>query len=323
MQEPPRLDVGAVLHCLRAEFGISAQTAEFLPLGNDSSAWVFRVLDADGTHFFVKTRLGAVNPASLLVPRVLSDYGIGHMAPPLPARSGQLWQPLDEFELIVYPYLDAQMAAHTGLTDDQWREFGATLRNIHAAPVPDALAVHLRRETFTPLLAGVLRECDAYVMAGRATAGAQAELADLWMSHRDTILHILTRTEALSRAAQSGTHKFVICHADIHLWNVLVAPDGQFYVVDWDEVVYAPRERDLMFQTSALFLEGYGGHVTPDPITTAYYRFDWVVQEIADYGKRVFFGDFGEETLRFSIDHFTALFAPGNVVSAAYAADHA
>ncbi len=61
-----------------------------------------------------------------------------------------------------------------------------------------------------------------------------------------------------------------LCHSDLHAGNVLSEPDGGFYIVDWDEPVLAPKERDLMFigggywgdcqlpQAEALFYRGYG-----------------------------------------------------------------
>ena len=39
----------------------------------------------------------------------------------------------------------------------------------------------------------------------------------------------------------------VLCHADLHAWNVLLDTDRQLWLVDWDETILAPKERDLMF----------------------------------------------------------------------------
>ena len=40
---------------------------------------------------------------------------------------------------------------------------------------------------------------------------------------------------------------FVLCHSDIHGGNILIADTGELYVVDWDDPILAPKERDLMF----------------------------------------------------------------------------
>jgi spectinomycin phosphotransferase len=68
------------------------------------------------------------------------------------------------------------------------------------------------------------------------------------------------------------------------------------------------------------FLEGYGPAAL-DRTVLAYYRWEWVVQELADYGGRVLDNRLGEETRRQAVAEFAKLFAPGDVVEAARAAD--
>jgi spectinomycin phosphotransferase len=100
--------------------------------------------------------------------------------------------------------------------------------------------------------------------------------------------------------------------------------------VDWDQPILAPKERDLMFVLGAvggdartprqedLFFQGYGSREI-DPLTMAYYRYEWVVQEIGAWGEDVFLrDDVGDETRQDSAVHFRYLFDPGDVVEAAY-----
>jgi spectinomycin phosphotransferase len=111
----------------------------------------------------------------------------------------------------------------------------------------------------------------------------------------------------------------VICHADFHAWNVLIERSGDFVVVDWDETLLAPRERDLMFVDGGVgdldtkgfaFYAGYGP-VEMDPVVMAYFRHDWVVQELADYWRRVFLmGDVGDGTRAQALDLFAGMFEP-------------
>src|SRR4029079_5512016 len=107
-------------------------------------------------------------------------------------------------------------------------------------------------------------------------------------------------------------------HADFHAWNVLIEPSGTFHVVDWDEVEFAPRERDLMVvsgdvadidPTGEHFYAGYG-EVSIDPALLAYYRYDWVLQELADYHRRVLGASLREQTRATELVHFDELLTP-------------
>ena len=67
-----------------------------------------------------------------------------------------------------------------------------------------------------------------------------------------------------------------------------------------------------------LFFEGYG-QTEVDALALAYYGYEWVVQEMSDYAERVFLmDDVGAETKADAVREFRALFAPGDVVDAAY-----
>lgn len=68
------------------------------------------------------------------------------------------------------------------------------------------------------------------------------------------------------------------------------------------------------------FYDGYG-EVSIDRALIAYYRYDWVLQEVADYHRRVFDRALGEETRAEALRYFVELFGPGDVVAAANRAD--
>jgi spectinomycin phosphotransferase len=102
-------------------------------------------------------------------------------------------------------------------------------------------------------------------------------------------------------------------------------------VVDWDGVIRAPKERDLMFfvdgigaglvkpHETAWFFEGYG-EVTVDPRALSYYRHAWAVQDIGGYGENVFLTpDLGEESRSHAARILRGLFDPGGIVELALA----
>jgi hypothetical protein len=101
------------------------------------------------------------------------------------------------------------------------------------------------------------------------------------------------------------------------------------WIVDWDEAVLAPRERDLMFVVGGIghglvrphdterFLRGYG-ETGIDPRLLAHYRTAWAVQDIAAYGEEVLLTpSLGQETRPAALEGFMDLFEPGNIVDLA------
>ena len=98
------------------------------------------------------------------------------------------------------------------------------------------------------------------------------------------------------------------------------------FIVDWDDTLLAPKERDLMFildedtirtREEQLFFNGYG-KVQINQLAIAYYRYEWCVQEIGDFGCRVFSTeDWGESTKWDAVQEFMKLFSRGDVVEAA------
>jgi spectinomycin phosphotransferase len=57
VREPPaELSDETLRACLRARYGLAVSELAFLPLGHDSSAWVYRVRTAEGGAYFLKVR---------------------------------------------------------------------------------------------------------------------------------------------------------------------------------------------------------------------------------------------------------------------------
>jgi spectinomycin phosphotransferase len=132
----------------------------------------------------------------------------------------------------------------------------------------------------------------------------------------------------LGRTLDDAGLPFVLCHGDIHAANILVDTNDDFWLVDWDAPLAAPRERDLLFvvgsriarrvepEEEQWFFEGYG------PVEIAcealvYFRYERVLQDIAEIAKSVFTADRGtEETRAAEVDLVEKFFAPGGIIEA-------
>jgi spectinomycin phosphotransferase len=141
---------------------------------------------------------------------------------------------------------------------------------------------------------------------------------------------LVDSAEELSKKIQPDLDKYVLCHSDIHAGNILVANEESIYIIDWDEPMLAPKERDLMFIGGGIgnvwnknheihyFYEGYG-KANVDKIMLSYYRHERIVQDIAEFGQILLSRGQNDQFRLESLKHFKAMFDPNNVVEIAFA----
>ena len=327
MLERPKLAEEAIISKLQSKFELLAPTLEFLPIGNDARAWSFRVETAAG-EYFLKLRRGAPKLASLIVPHHLRRCGVDNVVAPMPAISGRLYALLEDYALMLYPYIQGESEWAMTLTADQWLDWGAIMRLIHGAPVPAEIMEHVPREIFAVKWLDKIESVEA-ALARNAFCGEVADaVARIWRVKSDVIELARRRYLSLGRRMEKRSAEFVLCHADIHTANIIIEDAGALHIVDWDETLLAPKERDLMFfiddgrsvETTEAFLAGYG-HREVDLLGLAYYKYDWVIQELGDYGERVFLsGDLSGDELALAQREFARLFAPDDVIDRAHRA---
>jgi len=166
-------------------------------------------------------------------------------------------------------------------------------------------------------------------MAATHATDEARDLADAWRANRTLIAGVVDRTAALARELARRDLPQVLCHADSHTGNVLVDGAGDIWVIDWDEVVLAPRERDLMFSVGGIsrelvsepatahFLAGYGDTAI-DSVAMSYYRHAWATQDVVGYAEQVLLDETQTDADRAEAARiFRILFRPGEIVDIA------
>mgnify|MGYP001116198825 CR=1 FL=1 len=152
-------------------------------------------------------------------------------------------------------------------------------------------------------------------------------------SKSSEILKLVERAEKLALTIQKQPLEYILCHADIHGWNLIVDKERALYIVDWDTVIFAPKERDLMFvgagiwdsgrtatEEESLFYQGYGQtKINQDVI--CYYRFERIIQDISDYCEYIFLSDEGDDDRMQSFEHLLPVFLPNGAIERAYQSD--
>jgi spectinomycin phosphotransferase len=330
--EQPDVAGDQIRATLRDDFGLSIAMLAFLPLGADPDSAAYRAETAGGASYFVKLRSGPFHIASVALPHYLQGQGIPHLIAPLTTRSGRLWAELPPYKLIVYPFVAGQDVYEADLTDAQWLAYGATLRRIYGTALPPALLSAIREEDYTS------RWRDSVLRALQLGPGEIVDdpvaraAAALLQEQQAVILGLVERAGRLAQALQAEPPPFVVCHSDLHAGNFHVTDRGDFYLVDWDEPVRAPKERDLMYpgaglmgnwrrpqEEERLFFQGYG-ETTIDRRALAYYRSERIIADIAVYCEELLLSTAGGEDRAQSLRYLASNFAPGGTVELAAAA---
>jgi spectinomycin phosphotransferase len=334
MLEKPNISDELIISCLQGEYSLHVFELTFLPLGADLGTAVYRVDAEDGTAYFLKLRKG-FEEITVIVPLFLKSQGIEEIISPLETKSKQGWADLSEYKMILYPFIEGKDGFERELTDDQRKILGVALKAIHSAKLPPSLGERIPSETFDPRWRESLKSFQRQVESNTYQDSTAAQLAGFMKSKRGEIGRLVKRTEELATEIQSKPLELVLCHTDIHGGNILIRTDGQppiLYIVDWDNPLLAPKERDLMFigggidniwtskREEAIFYEGYG-ETEINLSALAYYRYERVIEDLAVTCEQLLLSDEGGADRERSLGWFTSNFEPGGTIEIAEKTD--
>lgn len=231
---------------------------------------------------------------------------------------------------------DLNTAVYRAVTGDGTHYFVKLRRGDFAeasVAIPTTLTNSIQRETFSPQWRDRVKLFLERAANDTFADPIAAELAAFLKSTREETLKIVKRTEQLAQMLQAQPQEFILCHADIHAWNLLIDHSGKLYIVDWDTLIFAPKERDLMFMGSglmgsghtrqeeeALFYQGYGQSQI-DPIGIAYYRYERIIEDIAVDSEYIFSSDSDGKDRKQSLKNLKSNFLPNNSIEIARQSD--
>ncbi|MCE5294602.1 MAG: aminoglycoside phosphotransferase family protein [Chlamydiales bacterium] len=315
-----------IIECLQSYYGIEVTSLTPLLLGADMNASVYKAQTYEKSYF-VKVKSGRNHDLGVAILDVLQSVGIEQIIAPTKTSLGLSMQPVDGYTLIVYPYIEHQNGFSQRLLDDQWITFGQVLRKVHEVKLPKAIQDQIKREDYSPKWRHVVRSLYDLIETKATWDQWAKKLIGCMKEHKKEIFCLLDGAEKLAQKVRQESAEFVLCHADIHGGNVLISEDGCIYIVDWDQPIMAPKERDLMFigagvanvwnnpQEEEYFYKGYGKTTIHMPLL-AYYRQERIVEDIAEYGQ-AFLESAAEEDKSEMYQQFIDMFEPNGVVDIA------
>jgi len=230
----------SVLEMLKTKLGSDLVSSSFIPVGEESYAYCVTV--GDGKKYFVKycdqpKILENIDRAYSLL---LQLQHLEFVVPPVEIN-GQTSFAVDKGKITIFPYIEGSVVPMTNKKFDQ--KLIDTLIQmlviIHSA-TPPALT-NLPKEDF---------ENDYIQRIELLTAEKHrfAQKADLLLDNNlASIRKIIDKQNLIGSQYQQQNPDMVLTHGDVTSLNMIVTPEGNVKIVDWDGAMLAPRERDLNF----------------------------------------------------------------------------
>lgn len=329
-----------IINWIKTVYGIEVIKLEFLPLGADMNASIYKAITHDKSYF-VKLKWGHHHNNSLEIVELLHllhKAGI-QVIPALKTINGHFTQRIEDFTLTIYPFVEGQDGFNRHLTNEQWQKLGKSLRQLHKIVFPPEIRKQIRHETYSSKWREIVRsyllqtENEKVQHENQTNQNEIALKLSNFIKEKILIINrLLARAEDLSQKVHELSPEFVLCHSDIHGGNVLLDENDTLFIVDWDDPLMAPKERDLMFigggvgnvwndpYEEQLFYKGYGETKINKTILT-YYRHERIVEDIALYIQGLLLTNEGGDDRQVMYKQFIDIFEPNGVIEIAFKTD--
>ncbi len=283
---------------LKAAFGIDAREIEKVRGGWSADA--YKVHTA-GEAFFLKVydrSLPTVQPwAARIDGYIPALQWLGGQAPlrgrvaqPVPTADGGYKWADERYTCLVFAYIDGETVGSAPLAPAEAQGLAQTVAALHSLGTPDAVPGALLAEDISVPFCGKL--C-AYLDSGM---GENAALWALFAPYREMLRAAALETLRLRDQVREGYGSLVLCHTDLHGWNLMRAADGRLILIDWEGLQLAPAEADLfMFAENSgwdAFLREYSaarpGYRLNEPMLR-YYLLRRKVEDVWEFTARILY----------------------------------
>jgi spectinomycin phosphotransferase len=288
---PPLNDptLNAIFPLINRKYGIKIKSA----LKISGGIHTYKITTEE-TAYFLKIRSGGFNKSSLLVPCFMAENKhISNIITPVKTLNGKLFIRHNSLYISLYPHVQGENCWKYDLTKEQWVQFGNALFSIHNAELPPAIIKKLPKENYgsrsRKKVAKLLKNVEKIKIK---------EYRYFLVTKGGIIKRTIDRAETLSKQAKNANTMNCVCHGDIHAGNLLIDKSTTVFIVDWDSIIFAPKERDLMFigggickkwQTPSEIQMFYSGYKDTriDNALLAYYRYERIIEDIEDFNNQI------------------------------------
>ena len=229
-------EIRTVLH---TEFGVLADA--IVPTMGGWSALAYRVCSSRGT-FFLKVYDKARSGTGSLLEKLNLGMEVsswlechtglrGRVNAPLRTQSGKVRADTEHYAYVLFSYIDGTTPATTPLSTVQQQELARIVGELHREAARMPFSFQGVQEIFNIPCADLLD----------MPRNPHDSLC-VYQQH-DMLMQAIDQAFVLAEHVQAERLPFVLCHADIHGWNLMQR--DKLVLIDWESIRFAPVEADL------------------------------------------------------------------------------
>ncbi len=282
--------VSQLTDLLAIQYGLTLRRLEAAPRGWTGETFV--ATDSSGWRCFVKAyrpdRLPPDAIAALSVLHEMHRRGFRRATRPIATTAGTLRAAWRDRVVVLFDYIDG-----TPTTSFDAAEVGRLVAEVH--DLTTALTTPIVRETFASPYAADLQRVLADVSAAAERDEITHGLRTFVIERRDEHERDWATFDEVRARCQAAAFDLVVTHGDVQ-WNVMAGADGTLSLVDWDELLLAPAERDTWsFDDRPAFAAAYhatraNGAMPGGPsreLATRFYVFERYFSEVLGFATAI------------------------------------
>ena len=292
-------DKSELLQHLKTAYALPLQSMTFLPEGEDSYGYI--ALSETGEKYFVKASTSVPNICLQLASLLRHRCNISGVVAPLETSDGTLSIPWHDFRVSLFPFIEGRSRwdlwkSGKDFTDAELSQTAALLATIHLC-TNEIETSHLTTAKYDlPLRNELYIALEASAKKVPPQNPYQKQLLAALATHRSSILETMDRYDELGRSAVASQTPFVITHGDPTPGNLILDPEDQLHLIDWDGISLGPAEKDLVAFTGERFDVVLGSYLEKKRNGVAlhvdifgFYIYEWTLNEIRDYSTKILF----------------------------------
>lgn len=296
----PQVIIAGLTKMIRDAYGISLVSVVHMPVGFVGIH--YQAYDRDGQNYFITiydgSRVARFSAERLYfsLPTVhyLQQSGqFTELAAPIMTLKGKFWFQFMGQPVVLYPFIAGHLLAEEDTNSEGVQsDLGRLAARLHQAqlypqienPIMEQFTFHFEE----PLLHNL-----EILARQRVRDSSKTALRDLLLPHKEKIHSLVVCLHELAVKMQRISPTFVICHTDIHPWNVIRKADQGLVLIDWEGIILAPAEHDLFIFTGPgfdAFLKAYyaaGGKRNLTATGFAFYFYRRNLEDLTDFIVRI------------------------------------